>query len=59
MLVKELKNISDNNVRVILIDNSYIDLPANGKLNNINVLDLSGILKFIKVTYPSGTIGIE
>jgi hypothetical protein len=52
MLVRQLKNISTNPVNIILENGNSINLPPNGILENVRVLDLSGVLKFLSVRYP-------
>jgi hypothetical protein len=52
MKIKRLINISKNTtVDVYVVGGRVIHLPPGGVLTNLDVVDLSGIEKFVKVTY--------
>lgn len=51
MRVKEIRNISNEFVDIYLANGFKVQLPPNGVLMDVDVGDLSGVLKFLKVKY--------
>ena len=51
MQIRSLENISSGNVTVVLSNGNSIELPPNGVLNNVDVINLSGIQNLLKIVY--------
>jgi hypothetical protein len=51
MLVREVVNISSGNVTVVLSNGNTIQLPPNGTLTNVDIINLSGIQNLLKIVY--------
>lgn len=49
MKIRKLTNISENAISIILKDGNSVYLPVNGVLENIELLDITGIAKWVKV----------
>ena len=51
MLVRSALNISSGNVTVLLPNGNTIELPPNGILTNVDIINLSGIQNLLKIIY--------
>jgi len=51
MIIKRLENISKNPVYITMSDGSRVKLPVKGILENIEMTDITGIAKWVKITY--------
>jgi hypothetical protein len=51
MLVRECTNISNGIVTILLASGNTIQLPPNGTLTNVDIINLSGIQNLLKIVY--------
>jgi hypothetical protein len=51
MLVRSAENVSSGIVTVQLSNGSTIQLPPNGTLTNVDIINLSGIQNLLKIVY--------
>lgn len=56
MNARKIENISKNEVVINLKDGNSIVLHPNGVAENVEVTDISGVKKFLKVTEDLGEI---
>ena len=56
MRLKKIENISNNGVTVQMEDGNSIYLAPKSVAENINVKDITGIQKYLKVLYDLGEI---
>jgi hypothetical protein len=47
--IRKLTNISENNISIVLVGGTIIHLPTKGVLENIEVADVTGIAKWVKL----------
>lgn len=47
--IRKLTNISENTISVILVGGNIIHLPPKGILENVELIDITGIAKWVKL----------
>lgn len=52
MLLAQITNISSGTVTVQLSNGAVIQLPPNGILENVDVINLAGIQNSLQIRYP-------